>query len=304
MITITPSALLKGLRATFFRTYGPGPQGLVEMLSTMVKSDSDLETHLVMGELPTVREFVDERVAVTFGDTTYALTNQKWEQTIHILRDHIEDQKLNSITNVVNTMAAKAKRHPWHLVVDLLINGATTGNNSYDGVTFFNDTHPNRGSSGAQDNNLAGTGTDLADLKLDFTTKRTAMKRFLDEGGEYFFDEIGADDLAVVCPPELETTFDELFSADKISNTTNVLKGAVSQVIAPPRLSDADDWYLLYKGDLGKPFIFQDRVPMTASMLDNAQNDAGFDRDVYKFGTRARYAAGYQRWQCAVRTTN
>lgn len=59
-------------------------------------------------------------------------------------------------------------------------------------------------------------------------------------------------------------------------------------------------WYLLSTKRSLKPFIYQDRSKAELIIHDNpATSDSVFDRDEFRYGTRARGAAGYGFWQTA-----
>jgi len=66
----------------------------------------------------------------------------------------------------VGELAQRAATHKDYLIAQLLISGATSGFNSYDGVTFFNASHVS-GESGTQDNDLTASATDADNPTVD-----------------------------------------------------------------------------------------------------------------------------------------
>ena len=83
-----------------------------------------------------------------------------------------------------------------------------------------------------------------------------------------------------------------------LSNSTNVIVDRPTIVSSPYLTSDVK-FYLFKTGDPVKPFVFQQREPLSRMMkgLDDIEI-----KDV-KFMTEARYNVGYFAWWTAVLTT-
>jgi len=290
----------KGLRSEFISAFvdTPSVQGL---LSTTVPSNAASEDYAWLGETPAMREFIDERKVKGFTDTTYQIVNKTWEATMSVKRSELEDDQVGAINVRVQDLARRSRQH----IDELLYQALTDNGTGYDGAAFFSNTHPARGEGSAQDNLLTGTGTTTAALKTDIQAAIAALKDFTDERGKPFTPMLNSADLVILCPPAIEWTMREALEATIISNTSNVLAGVVGQVIATPWLTptDANDWYLLYTGHTLKPLIFQDRMGVEFNALEQ-DSEAGFMRELYLYGVRARYNVGYGFWQHAVKTTN
>ncbi|MEK0431097.1 MAG: hypothetical protein RL139_901 [Gemmatimonadota bacterium] len=296
-------SLLKGLRANFVRDF-MGTTSLVDVIATVVSSDSNLETYGWIGEVPAIREWLTERVISGMSETSYAVTNKTWESTLGVKRTDIEDDKLGGLPIRIRQMALRAAEHVNETLVNLLINGtSSTLGLGYDANAFFSDTHPARGrQTTTQDNLLAGTGTSVAQIGADLSAAIAAMKNFVDEEGKPFHSSLGG--LVIVAPPGIETNMRTVLNAGIISQTTNVQQGQATLVVSP-YLSDVNDWYLLHTGGALRPLIFQSRTPVEFESLDQPEsNESAFMRDIYYFGTRARYVGAYGFWQDAIKTTN
>lgn len=293
--------LAKGLKAEFIQQFA-SEATLLDKLATVVPSNSDGETYAWLGESPTMSEFVDTRQIKGFSDTTYTITNKTWEATMAVLRSELEDDNTGSIRLRVQQLAQKARRHVNKLLVDALINGTT--DLCYDGTAYFGNSHTARGEqSSAQDNLLAGSGTTVAALKTDVQAAMAAMMNFVDERGEPFWEDFNPSEFVAVVPPGIFHNFREAIEATVISNTTNTMSGSIGQVLPAARLSDADDWYLLYTGGVVRPLIFQDRMGMEFTALEG-DTETAFKNERYLYGVRARYNVGYGFWQFGVKTTN
>ena len=133
-----------------------------------------------------------------------------------------------------------------------------------------------------------------------YAAAKAAMLGFKNEAGEPFHGD-GNGTYAVVCPPAMEKNFREVLGASIISNTSNMQVG-MADLIVSPRLADADDWYLL-RNDSLRGLIFQERDALEFSSLES-NTESAFHREIFSYGVRARYTAGYGFWQAAVKQVN
>ena len=296
-VLYSPTSLEKGLKVLFLEHF-TSEASLAPQLCHIENSESDSEKYEWLGQAPSVQEFLDERRPIPLSSGSYTITNKTWESTILVSRADLEDNRTGSVRRRIQQMAAAAAGHQNKLIIDALING--TSDLCYDGAAFFANSHPARGDNGGFDNLLAGSGTTTAQFSADFAAAKAAMLNFLDEGGNPFHGD-GVQGLTCVVPPALEKAARETLNSGMISNTSNIQVGAADLVVSP-RLSDADDWYLL-RTDSVRGLIFQDRLPIEFTALEG-QTDTGFNRDQWRYGIRARYNVGYAHAQCAVKTVN
>ncbi|MFQ6048082.1 MAG: Mu-like prophage major head subunit gpT family protein [Phycisphaerae bacterium] len=301
MAVINTQLLTKGLRSEFFARLEATPS-YYQDLATRIVSTSDSETYRWLGTVPRMRQWGTGRLARGLRSESYSVENLKYEATIEVDRDEIADDQTGQIRVRVGELAQRAATHKDFLISELLINGETSGYNSYDGVPFFSDSHSS-GASGTQDNKLEYTATDpdnptAEEFKAALKQAIAAMLAFKDDQGEPML--ISATGLACVVPPAMYFTALEAINASMIASTSNVLEGA-ARVIAFPWLSDASKWYLLKTDGVVRPFIFQDREPVEFSALAEGSEEA-FRREKFLYGVRARYRMAYGYWQYAVRT--
>lgn len=290
----------QGLKSEFFQRYDATLAYYTD-LATRIPSTSDQESYKWLGSIPKMREWGTGRLARGVRTESFSVENMKYESTLEVDRDEIADDKTGQIRVRVQELAVRAATHKDYLISQLLINGATSGFNSYDGVSFFNDAHAS-GDSGNQDNKLAPAAVTPADpttaeFKTAFKAALAAMLAFKDDVGDPMSIS-GGTGLVCVVPPSMYLTALEAINATIISNTTNVLAGA-ARVIAFPWLTTATTWYLLKTDCVLRPFIFQDREPVTFTALEE-NSDEGFRREKFLYGVRARYRLTYAMWQYAV----
>ncbi|HWL94463.1 MAG TPA: Mu-like prophage major head subunit gpT family protein [Phycisphaerae bacterium] len=301
MAIINTGLLTKGLRGEFFNRF-ENTKTHFQDLSTRVASTTDRETYRWLGTVPQVREWGTGRLAQGLRTESYSIENLKYESTLEVDRDEISDDQTGQIRLRVSELAQRAATHKDYLISQLLIGGETAGNNSYDGVSFFNATHAS-GSSGNQSNLLTfdATSTDaptVEEFKAALKQAISKMLTYLDDQGQPMM--ITAGGLVCIVPPTMLFTATEAINATVIGNTTNVIEG-IAKVVSLPWLTDASKWYVAKTDGVVRPFIFQDREPVEFNALTE-DSDEGFRREKFLYGVRARYRMAYGYWQFAVRT--
>ncbi len=300
MAIINTGLLTKGLRSEFFNRFDETTTHFQD-LSTRIQSNSDTETYKWLGSVPRMREWGTGRVARGVRTESYSVENLKYESTLEVDRDEVSDDKTGQIRVRVGEMAQRAATHKDYLISQLLVNGETAGFNSFDGVSFFNDSHTS-GSSGAQDNKLTSSAADpdaptTAEFKTGLKTAIGAMMSFKDDQGDPM--AISASGLVCVVPSTMYLTAIEAVNATVVDSTSNVLVGA-ARIIPFPWVTDLSKWYLLKTDGVVRPLIFQDREPIEFTALTE-DSDEGFRREKFLYGVRARYRMAYGYWQFAVR---
>ncbi len=300
MAIINTGLLTKGLRSEFFNRFNAATT-FFQDLSTRIESRSETETYKWLGSLPRMREWGTGRLAKGIGSESYSVENLKYESTLEVDRDEISDDKTGQIRIRIAEMAERAATHKDFLISQLLINGETAGFNSYDGVSFFNNSHVS-GSSGAQDNLVSSTAVDpdnptTDEFKTGLRTAIGTMMAFKDDQGEPM--TLSATGLVCVVPTLMYLTALEAINATIISSTSNIVAGA-ARIVALPWLTDQSKWYLLKTDGVIRPLIFQDREPVEFNALTE-DSDEGFRREKFLYGVRARYRLAYGYWQFAVR---
>jgi len=299
MAVINTGLLTKGLRSEFFQRFD-GTTTHFQNLATRVVSTTDRETYKWLDTVPRVREWGTGRLAQGLRTESYSIENLKYEATIEVDRDEISDDQTGQIRLRIGELAQRAATHKDYLLAQLLDNGGTSGNNSYDGVSFFNTQHES-GASGLQSNKLTiniGVPSNpvLEEFRDALRQAISAMVSFKDDQGAPAM--VSASGLTVVVPPNLMFTAMEALAPVIAGSGPNSLAG-MAQVIAMPWLSSPATWYLLKTDGVIRPFIFQDREPVEFGALTE-DSEEGFRREKFLYGVRARYRMAYGYWQHAV----
>lgn len=214
------SILNTGYKTAFRGAFGAVPQSYLR-ITTVIPSSTAIETYGWMKQTSGMREWIGERFVKNLDSDVYQLKNKKYEETIAVPRDVIEDDQYGTYTPAISMMGANAAELPEKLIyLEALPGGFTT--KCYDGQYFFDTDHP-----------------------------------VLDDKG-------------------------------------------VEQSVSNMQTGASAPWYLLCTKRPLKPFIYQDREKAELIIKDNPEtSDDVFNRDEFRYGTRARGAAGYGFWQTA-----
>ncbi|CAA0097628.1 Uncharacterised protein [BD1-7 clade bacterium] len=139
---ITPAAI-KSLFVGFKKNFQDGQQEAGPMythIATTVPSTTSANTYGWLGKVPSLREWVGDRVINDIKAHSYSITNKSWESTIGVDRDDIEDDEIGIYAPLFQEMGRAVEIHADELVYPLLNNGFTTL--CYDGQPYFDDEHP------------------------------------------------------------------------------------------------------------------------------------------------------------------
>jgi phage major head subunit gpT-like protein len=275
-------------------------------LTTRLTSDKASEKYSFLGTVPAMKAWGTGRLASGLLTETYDVENEKYEITIAVPRDWIDDDQTQQIRLRIREMGERAAGHKDQLIESLINNGASTGFHSYDGVPFFSDAHVSH-LSGSQSNKLTSSAsTPASPTKAEFRVAIgqaiATMIAYVDDRGEQ--KRIQPTGLICVVPPAYYLTALEALALslnpqadDEL--TLNVLRG-VADVICLPGLT-GDYFYLCKENTQVRPFIFQDRMPLEFGALEQ-NSETGFMQETFYYGVRARYTMTYGYWQYAIRT--
>lgn len=135
----TIELLFKGFN-TKYNEFHQGVATSWDKVAMKVTSTGSEEVYGWLEDLPQIREWLGSRVIKQFRTADYVLKNRKFEQTIRVSRDDIEDDKIGLYEVRLRMMAHSAAMHPDELIFDLLNRGFEA--KCYDGQFFFDTDHP------------------------------------------------------------------------------------------------------------------------------------------------------------------
>lgn len=304
-----PKSLLAGVQTAFMKQFFLEPVQWAK-IATIIPSTKSEETYAWLGTTPKIREWTDERIPKGLTEQYFTIKNRKWEGSLAVDREAIEDEQYGQINTRASELGASAKQHPDELVFTLLKEGDQTSSNldnilhntqsilCYDGKAFFASDHADSGAEYTTGQSNKGSSA-IASAALKAAL--TAMRKFKDDRGR----PAGVVPSDLVVPPDLEWTARELLNSvyypEEGTTTTklaaNVLKGILNLIVTP-YLTDTNDWFVLATKRIVKPVIFQMRIPIEFKALEGDSEHA-FKEDEYLYGVRTRYMVGFGDWRTA-----
>jgi len=184
------SAMFNGFKAHFSNAFaGVTPDW--SRVATLVPSTAKVENYGWLSEFPRLREWVGDRQVKSLAASGYQVTNKKFEASVGIPRDDIDDDSYGVFAPLFQEMGYAAATHPDELVFALLAAGFTT--TCFDGQYFFDTDHPVGETTASNHGGGASTPWFLLDVNrplkpLIFQKRRDYMlKAMTDEKDEGVF---------------------------------------------------------------------------------------------------------------------
>jgi len=162
---IINQAALQGIYKTFSVIFNQAletAESMIELVAMRAPSSGASVDYTWLGNFPTMREWLGDRVIKDLAAHHYELRNKRFEATVGVDADHIEDDQVGIYTPMLQELGRSAKVHPDVLGFPLLAAGFTTP--CYDGQYFFDDDHPVNGASASNDGGGSGNPWFLMDL--------------------------------------------------------------------------------------------------------------------------------------------
>ena len=284
------------LKTTFNKAFEAAPS-LWEKTTMKIPSGGSQNDYSWLSRFPKMREWVGEKVVKSLEGFKYTITNKRYEATIAVNRDDIEDDNLGIYAPMAQDAGYSAKQLPDELDAALK-NGAFTGL-CYDGQYFYDTDHPVGAGTDSNKGTAALSAATTAAAAASYGAARTAIMTVTDDEGRPL--ALVPDLLEV--PPALEATARLICESDKLTDESpNPYRGTAT-VLVNPRLTSSTAWFLHVTNRPLKPFIYQERKAPVFVSQTNMEADDVFMRGEYKYGAEARGNAGYGLWQLSYGST-
>jgi phage major head subunit gpT-like protein len=141
---ILNSQTLRDLFVGFRNDFNTGFRSAEPMwnqVATLVPSMTAENLYGWLGQFPRLREWIGDRTLHKMAAEAYRLPNRKFEASVEVKRDDIEDDQFGVYSPMMQEMGFAAATHPDELVFEAVVKGFTTGL-CYDGQPFFDSDHP------------------------------------------------------------------------------------------------------------------------------------------------------------------
>ncbi len=126
--------LTAGYKAAYNKAFHD-TTSLYQDIATVINSKTATETYAWLGQYPRFREWIGDREFKDMKAHGYSITNKKFEASINVKKEDIEDDQYGVYKPMMEEMGYAAKTHPDELVFSLLAKG--TSEACYDGQNFF-----------------------------------------------------------------------------------------------------------------------------------------------------------------------
>ncbi|MFN3242073.1 MAG: Mu-like prophage major head subunit gpT family protein [Planctomycetota bacterium] len=277
----------------------------VSRLASQYDSNQEVETYTFASDSPTLKELGNSPTKRTLKTFELSLRNRVYQNILEIKEDDMRRDKTGQIMARVNERAARAAQLPQSLLTALLLNA---NGKAYDKKNFFASDHRNENGD-TIDNAISHTVAAANQLTtqegIDVALKAIEqIVGFLDDEGEPRNEF--ARQFTIMCPINLHTgllsaTRNE-FSGNGASNTLRNSDYQIS-VIMNPRLTAEDQLFVFRSDSDVRALLWQDEVPTQFAERNPQNSDIGFLNDVHLFKAKRVCAAGYGRYDQAVRVT-
>lgn len=270
-----------------------GPQAdPIEAIAMNVPSAGPSETYDFIEGWPMLREWLGPRVVKSLAAHGYTVVNKKWESTIGVKREDIEDDRLGVYKPKLQALGVARLAYA-KLLTDILEGGFDTV--CYDGQYFFDNDHPG---AGAVQTNV----TSSALASAAFWTGFEKMAGLTDEEGR----PLGiVPSICMVGPAKMKAAKEVFKNERDASGATNTSEGMCEVVMNP--FIKTKHWFLFDTTKGLGPLVLQIRKAMLFQMVLGTQESdiegleeldhEVFSLDQFFFGIRARHNAGYGLWQ-------
>jgi hypothetical protein len=234
---------------------------------------------------PQLQDFIEKSLTVRPRD---------WNLIVHISKNAIDDDQTGTLNQRVRSAGRNFQRHLNNLVFTYLDAGdGSTYGLCYDGLSFFNGSHKDKGAaySTTQDN------SDAVTLSLDnFETELVKAQGFRDDQGE--FTDYTYD--LIVTSPTLARTAYQITSNPEAYDTNYREKNPYTQGIKSlihPKMSTTA-WIVVASGEATKPLgvVMREQPNLQDAWFDATQPEGGW----YYFKFFARYDIVYLDWRLAI----
>ncbi len=136
-------ATLSDINTGFKTTFNNAFKGVTPTVGTIameVPSTVAEENYNWLGNFPQIREWAGDRILQNLSRWSYSIKNKKFESTVTVKGDAIEDDQYGVFSPLMAEMAREAALHPDRLAYEALLAGFASP--CYDGQNFFDAEHP------------------------------------------------------------------------------------------------------------------------------------------------------------------
>lgn len=257
-----------------------------ELIATQIKASTPTVRYDFLADLPSMREWIGDRVLNELSVHEYSIVKKDWEASIKVHRDNIVYDNLGIVKPKIQSLAEAVTEHYEGGVFGMLeANGVC-----YDGKAFF-----------ATDHEINGvTFSNLGNRELSreaVLETMTEMKRITKDNGT----PLRVRPTLLIVPPELASKAIEIINAERVDGGNSNVTYKMFELYICDWLTDQKSWYLLDTSRVLKPIILQINKEAEFVSQDNLSDEAAFLRKEFRYGVDTEDNFGYGLWQLAYK---
>lgn len=281
-----------------------------------------------LGMIQPVREWIGPREAITPVEYDYTIRNRKWEDTINLPLEWINNDKTGNVNSSIAALGGRLMQWKAKLICDMLNNSTNTTSvygACFDNLSFFNSAHVfGNGGVTYTNNNAFLTGAGPAKMTAYEAAKSIiqALQQLMsqvDDRGEPVNEDTTAINILVPISTtsQMASVFFQAINLPKLDTGSGSVDNPVlgwksvipnMNLIATPRLtlnvSGSTASMILLKGDSNAcPLIYQENLGERKITMKGAGSDYEHDQDSWQYGVRLVGNVGYGRPWEAVQMT-
>ncbi len=180
----------KGFKAVYDAAFKAAPSE-IDKIAMRVGSETSEEEYGWLGQFPSLREWIGDRIVHELTSDGFKIKNRKFESTVKVKRDDLSDDRFGIYKPLFDEMGRVTKQHPDRLAFELLTQGFATP--CFDRQFFFDADHPQEsettGATVTASNVQAGGGEPWFLLDLSRGIKPVIFQ----EREKYRFQKVDAD---------------------------------------------------------------------------------------------------------------
>ncbi len=238
-------------------------------IGLLVPADAESQTHRWVGQTPKMREWLGGLLAKGLNDFGVTIVNRDFEASILVSAHDKRRDKTGGLLRRIGELASQANDHWNQLTIDVVLEGSI---NSYDGVSYFNNTHT-PGKASAFDNLLTSANLPALNVATPARPTREEASDIMVQASSHFFNaqddqgspsNQGARDFMVLAPPDMSVGFRQAIFHDLHVTGGRGLQSNLGwnyDVVPEPRLAATDVCYM-FRTDApaSKPVILQSEI--------------------------------------------
>jgi phage major head subunit gpT-like protein len=263
-----------------------------------------------LGMVPALRRWVGSREAKKILAYKYTVTTDKYESTIDIPLDWINNDKTGQVSQSAGQLVTRYNPQWISARVAYLLNNAATLL-CFDGKAFFADDHV-WGDSGTIDNKLEYNGTTAnaptaLEAALAIVASYNAMLAFKDDRGEPVNEGISKLALVVPAGGVIAAAVWQAVKQDRLDTGAGVLDNPVKGLgvaieVVPSARYTQNRMLMINDSPDACPLAFVENKA-DFSLTSKAQgSDYAHDNDAWQYGIKAVGEAGFGRFVDATST--